>query len=136
MASKKLVDIITIPLIEDDGQLCFAEIDQHLPFLPKRVYYILNPKPQEPRGYHAHKKTDQLLFCIQGSVKMVLDNGRKKEQIVLNKPNIGIMLPQMIWHEMHNMDKDTILLVLASKKYEPADYIRSYDQFMKLVKKK
>lgn len=131
-----MTQIINVPKIEDDGQLCFAEIDEHVPFLPKRVYYILNPKPKELRGCHAHKKTDQLLFCIQGSVKMILDNGNKKESTVLKEPNQGIMLPRMIWHEMHNMDRDTILLVLASEKYDPADYIRSYDQFIKLLKGK
>lgn len=136
MAIKKLIETIIVPKIEDDGILCFGQVDDHIPFSPIRVYYILKPKRGEPRGSHAHKETNQLLFCLQGSVKMVLDDGDKREDIVLKDPNVGIVLPKMLWHEMHNMDKDTILLVLASKKYDPADYIRNYDQFKRLAKQK
>jgi len=78
--SKKLIKTITFPKIEDDAVLCFGQIDDHIPFVPKRVYYILKPKKNEPRGFHAHKKTNQLLFCIQGSVKMVLNDGKKTRQ--------------------------------------------------------
>jgi len=61
---------------------------------------------------------------------------KKQDSIFLNESNTGIMLPKMIWHEMHDMDKNTILLVLASMKFDPADYIRNYDQFKRISKKK
>lgn len=133
MKKQSLIKTISIPSIEDDSTLCFAQIEDHLSFAPKRIYYILRPKKNEPRGYHAHHQTDQLLFCIQGKVKMILDNGKKREEIILNQPNIGISLPRMLWHEMHDMDEDTILLVLASEKYDEADYIRDYQEFKKIT---
>ena len=135
MTRSSLIQTITIPTIEDDALLCFGQIEDHFPFIPKRIYYITKPKKNEPRGCHAHKETEQLLFCIQGNVRMILDDGDNKEEIVLDKPNVGILLHKMVWHEMHDMDENTILLVLASLKFNPADYIRSYDQYIKLIKK-
>lgn len=136
MASKKIIQTITIPKIGDDATLCFGQIDDHIPFTLKRVYYILKPKKNEPRGYHAHFETDQLLFCIQGKVKMILDDGKRKEKIVLDRPNVGVLLPRMMWHEMHDMNKETILLVLASEKFKAEDYIRDYKQFKKITQDK
>lgn len=136
MTKKSLIQTVSLPEIKDDATLCFGQIDDHIPFVFKRIYYILRPKKNEPRGFHAHFKTDQLLFCIQGKVKMVLDDGKRKEEIVLDRPNVGVLLPRMVWHEMHDMNKETILLVLASEKFKAEDYIRDYKQFKKIIKNK
>lgn len=125
----KLIRKIKIPKISDDCFLYFAQSVDHIPFDIKRVFYITQANTKLPRGFHAHKKTKQVIFCIQGKVKLVLDNGRKRSEILLDKPNIGVFIDKMIWHEMHQFKKDTILLVVASRIFELKDYIRNYGQF-------
>ena len=82
------------------------------------------------RGAHTHKETIQALFCIQGDIKIALDDGKRKETVLLGRPNVGVLLEPGVWHEMQDFKKDTILLVLASKKHEPEDYVRSYEDFL------
>lgn len=130
---KSIIELIKIPKITDDGFLCFAQNPAQIPFPIKRVYYIFEAVPDLTRGKHAHYKNRQVLFCIQGSITMVLDNGRQREEVMLNQPEIGIVLDKMIWHEMHNFKKDTIILVLASRVYEAEDYIRDYNFFLEII---
>jgi oxalate decarboxylase/phosphoglucose isomerase-like protein (cupin superfamily) len=129
----KLSYFVTLPHISDEGSLCFAEEENHLPIKLKRFYYIFDVDKGAKRGFHAHKKTKQVLFCIRGSIKIILDNGKKREEIVLTKPNEGIFLDTMMWHEMVDFTKDTMLLVAASEVYEESDYIRDYDTFLHLA---
>lgn len=124
--------MIELPKILDDCILCFAQTPDHIPFAIKRVYYILNAKTRLPRGFHAHRQTAQVLFCIQGSIKLTLDNGKERKTIILKRPNIGVFINKMIWHEMKNFKKNTILLVLASRNFDEKDYIRNYKKFRKL----
>lgn len=131
----QLIQFVKIPKIFDDCYLYFAQTPDHIPFKIKRIYYILSASPKLPRGLHAHKKTRQIIFCIQGSIKLLLDNGKKKEELLLNKPNIGVVLENMIWHQMHDFKKNTILLVLASKEFSEKDYIRDYEQFKRQIHK-
>lgn len=135
MAKKNIIKIIKIPKIYDDSFLCFAQHPDHVPFDIKRVYFIISPVKGLPRGKHAHKTTRQMLFCISGKVRMVLDDGNAREEAVLSNPEMGIMLEPLIWHEMLDMDENTVLLVLASKKYDAGDYIRDYQSFKKYVEK-
>lgn len=131
--NKSLIYTIDIPKINDDCYLCFAQNYDHIPFAIKRVYYILKSQPNLPRGSHAHFKTQQVLFCIQGNIKIILDDGNKKEEVILDQPEKGIFLDKMVWHEMHNFKKNTILLIFASRKYDEKDYIRSYKEFLILT---
>lgn len=130
----KIVKLIKIPKIYDDCLLGFMQYPDTIPFLIKRVYFILNAKTELDRGRHAHKRTQQVLFCIQGSIKMVVDDGKVREEVILNSPEVGILLNEMIWHEMHEFKKNTILLVLASDIFKPEDYIRDHEEFKRLVK--
>lgn len=134
MIKNNLIHLVEIPKITDDCMLYFAQTPDQIPFMVKRIYYISQAKPNLPRGFHAHYKTEQVLFCIQGSVQMVLDDGEKREAIVLNNPGVGIFLDKLIWHEMHSLTKDAILLVLASRSYEAEDYIRNYEKFLEVKK--
>ncbi|MBI2012273.1 FdtA/QdtA family cupin domain-containing protein [Candidatus Daviesbacteria bacterium] len=131
----QISEIITIPKIVDEGYLCFAESNKHIPFPIKRFYFIYSVDEGVTRGKHAHKKTVQVLFCIKGKIKIILDNGSIREKVVLSDPKQGILLDKMMWHEMVEFDKDTVLLVIASDYYKPNDYIRDYDAFVKMVKK-
>lgn len=132
--SDNLIHLIEIPKIVDDCFLCFAESRKQIPFMIKRIYFIGKAVPGLPRGKHAHKKNRQVLFCLQGKVKMLLDNGKTREEIILDRPEAGILLDRMIWHEMLEMDEKTILMIVASDYYNESDYIRSYSEFKKSVK--
>lgn len=128
---KSLIHFIKLPKISDDCDLVFAQSPNHIPFIIKRVYYIFKADTKLPRGYHAHRQTRQVIFCIQGTIKLTLDDGRKRQTMTLKEPNIGLFIDKMIWHMMQEFKKDTILLVLASKVFNEEDYIRDYGQFKK-----
>ncbi|MCR4324993.1 MAG: WxcM-like domain-containing protein [Candidatus Curtissbacteria bacterium] len=125
-----------IPKISDEGFLSFAESKKHIPFNIKRFYYITDVQRGKIRGMHAHRKNRQFAFCIQGKVKMTLDDGSRREEVILNKSNQGLYLDKMVWHEMTEFEKGTTLLVIASEYFEKKDYIRNYQEFKQLVEKK
>lgn len=136
MKKKSLLRLINLPKISDDCLLYFAQNPDTVPFEIKRVYFITTPKPNLPRGAHAHRQTEQILFCIQGKCRLTFDDGKYKEEITLTSPEIGVHLPPLLWHEMHDLNEDTILLVLASKVYLASDYIRDYGEFKKISNSK
>ncbi len=120
-----------------DGTIAVAENFNHIPFEIKRAYYIYNlGNPKAVRGKHAHKKLEQVLFCISGSCEIGLDDGENQQGIILDKPNIGIHLGIELWHTMKKFSPNCILLVLASDVYDESDYIRSYDDFIDYIGKK
>ena len=86
------------------------------------------------RGYHAHKKLQQILICIHGSCKVLLDNGKEKKIISLEKPYEGLYVPNNMWREMYDFSEDAVLMVLASEVYKEEDYIRDYNEFLKMTK--
>ncbi len=133
MAKKPLIEKVILQTINDDCLMCVAETGKQIPFVIKRVYYMVDNAPNLPRGYHTHKKLEQVFFCIRGSMKMILDNGYNREEVVLDDPSIGVILRPMVWHEMHDIGSDTVMLILASDKYEESDYIRQYAEFKKQV---
>ena len=118
-----------------DGNLFISESDRNIPFAIKRVYYINNlANPKAIRGKHAHKKLEQVVFCINGSFVLHLDDGTAKQRIKLNDPSFGIRLGPMLWHAMASFSYDCVILVLASDHFDASDYIRDYETFRKLAK--
>ena len=118
-----------------DGVLSVAECGREVPFSVQRVYYIYHlNQPQAIRGKHAHVHNRQVIFCINGSFRLLLDDGRRRQEVVLDRPNVGVYMDVMLWHEMRDFSDNCILLVLASDLYDEADYIRNYDDFLKRVK--
>lgn len=115
------------------GSLVAIENKRNIPFEIKRVYYIFGTKKNIRRGFHAHKKLRQIAICVHGSCKMLLDDGKLKKTVILNKPNKGLLINEMIWHEMYDFSEDCVLLVLASGLYKESDYIRNYIEFKNLV---
>lgn len=111
------------------GNLISLEENRNIPFAVKRVYYLYDMN-EHPRGFHAHKKLRQVLICVSGSCTILLDNGTVKEEYVLNKPNIGLLVNEMIWREMYNFSDNCVLMVLANEFYDEGDYIRNYDDFI------
>lgn len=128
------VTMHTLPLVTDmRGTLSVGEYDQHLPFKPARYFIVFDVPTSEVRGEHAHKILHQFLVCIKGSCAVVVDDGRNRSEILLDRPNLGIHVPPMVWATQYKYSQDAILLVLASEAYDADDYIRDYDQFMELV---
>lgn len=119
---------------DDRGQLVAIEAMKDLPFQVKRVYYIYDTLPNVRRGFHAHKRLEQILICVHGSCKIHLDNGEDTAEILLDKPNEGLYISNNMWREMYDFSDGAVLLVLASEYYDEADYIRNYDEFIKMVK--
>ena len=120
----------------DKGLLSFLEANRDVPFDIKRIYYIYNVAPGERRGFHAHKALQQVLFCIHGSCKILLDDAKEREIVELNDPNEGIYLSSPVWREMYDFSDGAVLLVLASEYYDEDDYIRNYDEFLNYMKEK
>jgi dTDP-4-dehydrorhamnose 3,5-epimerase-like enzyme len=135
----KNTKIITLPKIKDgrDGVLCVAEQNKNIPFDIKRVFYIYDLHHSNAiRGKHAHKKTEQVIFCINGNFSLLLDDGQSKQQITLNSPEIGVFIGTYVWNTLTNFSNDCILLVLASDIFNENDYIRDYRTFLKIIKNK
>lgn len=119
---------------DDRGSLIAIENNHNIPFDIKRVYYIFGTKEGVRRGFHAHKNLKQLAICVSGSCKFLLDDGQTKEDIELNNPNEGLLIQGLIWREMYDFSPECVLLVLADEYYDENDYIRNYDDFLKVVK--
>jgi len=128
------INYVEVKKISDNKwDLSFFESNNEIPFDIKRVYYIYNLKENwTSRWKHAHFDTDQVLFCINWSVVITLDDWNHKESIKLDSQNKWIVIPKMIWHTMSDFTDNCIMLVVASKKYNEDDYIRNYVDFKKI----
>jgi len=118
---------------DDRGALISLEENINVPFEIKRVYFIFNTNDGISRGFHAHKDLEQVALCVKGSCRLVLDNGKSRESIILDSPNKGVYIDNSKWREMHDFSEDCVLLVLASKVYNESDYIRDYNEFLRLT---
>lgn len=129
-----LIKYIDFPQLGDNrGRLVVVEGNKIVPFDIKRVYYIYGTETGVSRGFHAHKSLLQIAVCVSGSCKMLLDDGIEKVEVVLDSPTKGLLIESFIWHEMHEFSDDCVLLVFASEFYDEADYVRSYDEFLKVL---
>lgn len=129
--------IIYLPKFGDTniGHLSFLESQNHIDFDIKRVYYIYNiGNPNQIRGPHAHKKTTQLFICLNGSAVFHIDDGKNKQEILLNEPHHGMLMGKHVWHSITNISEGTTILVVASEKYDKNDYLMSYDEFRNHLK--
>tara|TARA_B110000305_G_scaffold205060_1_gene235022 strand:- start:1422 stop:1823 length:402 start_codon:yes stop_codon:yes gene_type:complete len=129
-----LIKIINFPSIGDNrGSLVAMETMDKIPFSIKRAYFIFDTQKNVSRGFHAHKDLQQVAVCVAGKCRMTLDDGKNREDVWLDSPNKGIFIDKVIWREMHDFSGDCVLLVLASEHYSESDYIRSYDQFLRIT---
>ncbi len=127
---KKLACWVEIPRITDPrGNLAVIE-GEILPYTIARVYYLHDVPSDAYRGGHAHKECEELLVAVSGSFEVVLDNGLKKERVMLNKPNKGLLITKGIWRELDNFSSGAVCLVMASHTYDEDDYIRDYESFL------
>lgn len=108
------------------------EAARDIPFAIKRIYYITDVAPEAVRGNHAHRELQQVLICLKGQVKLLVEDimSSKKEVVELKEGNKGLFVDAMCWLEMYDFQQDTVLLVLADEYYDEADYIRNYAQYL------
>lgn len=112
------------------GTLSVGEFDDQVPFMPERYFVVFDVPSKHVRGEHAHRVCKQFLICVRGSIACVADNGTERDEIVLNRPDMGLYVPPMVWCTQYKYSSDAVLLVFASHRYDAADYIRDYDQFL------
>lgn len=124
--------IVELPKITDPrGNLTFIEGGDHIPFDIQRVYYLYDVPGGAERGGHAHKGLHQLIIAMSGSFDVVLDDGKNKKRVHLARSYYGLYVCPMIWRELDNFSSGSVCMVLASNKYDEADYYRNYNEFMK-----
>jgi hypothetical protein len=105
---------------------------ENLPFAVRRVYYLYDIPGGESRGAHGHKNLEQMVIAASGGFDITIDDGRNKKTVHLNRPYFGLHLRPGIWRDISNFSSGAICLVLASEHYDENDYIRDYDEFLKL----
>lgn len=115
------------------GSLSAGEFERSVPFKAERYFLVYDVPTAETRGEHAHRICHQFLVAVKGSVHVVADDGKNREEFVLDRPNMGIHLPPMTWGIQYRYSSDAVLMVFASHYYDADDYIRNYDEFKLLI---
>lgn len=129
---KRTHSVYKMNTISDDrGSLISLETMKNVPFDIKRIFYIFNNTKRQTRGMHAHRNDRQFLFSLTGAVNVHLDDGVTKSIIQLNSPDIGLLVENMVWIELHDFSSDCCLVTLSNDIYEESDYIRDYNEFLK-----
>ena len=124
--------IIDLPKISDPrGNLTFVEGGNHIPFEIQRAYYLYDVPGGAERGGHAHKALHQLIIAMSGSFDVMLDDGREKKRFHLARSYYGLYVCPMIWRELDNFSSGSVCMVLASNRYDEADYYRNYNEYLK-----
>lgn len=125
-----------MPLVSDlRGMLTFGEGGRHVPFDVKRYFLVFDVATEQVRGEHAHRTLHQFLICVHGRCAIVADDGRHRQEFLLDTPHLGIYIPPMTWAVQYKYSRDAVLLALVSDVYDPADYIRDYAEFLTLQKR-
>lgn len=128
---KGFVRWFDLPQIHDPrGDLTFIEGGNHIPFDIARVYYLYNVPVDAERGGHAHRKLEQIVFALSGSFRMKIDDGETKSEYWLRDPRKGLYISRMVWREMDAFSQGAVCMVLASHRYDEADYYRDYSEFL------
>lgn len=131
------VQLVRAALVKDlRGNLTAREVNKDLPLTPARYFVVFDVPSKEVRGEHAHRECAQFLVCLRGTVAVLCDDGMHRQEFTLDSPELGLYLPPMVWSVQYKYSRDAMLLVLASHPYDPADYIRDYEQFLEEIEKR
>lgn len=127
--------LIALPRVRDaNGSLVWSEIGTHLPFQPRRFFFIEDVPPDAVRGAHAHGELEEVLVCIRGRCTVTLDDGTTRDEILLADPRRALYIPALTWSTQRHFSADALLAVLASQVYRPQDYIHDYARFLAHVR--
>ncbi len=118
---------------DERGKLVVIEGNKSIPFEIKRVFYIYGSDALVVRGQHANRESQFVLINVAGTSKVRVTDGKQEEVIELNRPMMGVFIPQMVWKDMYDFSEDSVLLVLASTHYDGKEYIRDFNEYMKEV---
>lgn len=131
----KDVKIIELPKFTDPrGNLSFVEQLNHIPFEIKRTYWIYDVPGGENRGGHAFRKNDEFIVALSGALDVIVDDGKEKKTFNLNRSYYGLYIPAGLWREMDNFSTNSLALEFGSIHYDPNDYIRDYETYLKMKK--
>lgn len=134
VSSVRGVQLHRMPRVVDiRGSLTVGEFDRSIPFSAKRYFMVFDVPSVETRGEHAHRECHQFLVCVRGSCAVVADDGTHRQEFLLDRPDVGVHLPPMVWGIQYKFSADAVLLVFASHYYDSADYIREYAEFRQLI---
>lgn len=126
--------LVQLPTFSDlRGDLTVAEFDAHVPFAVKRVFMVYDVPGREVRGEHAHLRCHQFIVCVRGSLRLLVDDGVQRAEVILDTPSLGAHVPPRVWGTQYDHSPDAVLAVFASEHYDADDYIRSYDDFLAQV---
>ena len=127
------VKIIELPKFTDPrGNLSFVEQLKHIPFEIKRTYWIYDVPGGESRGGHAFKQNEEFIVALSGAFEVIVDDGKQKKSFQLNRSYYGLYVPAGLWREMKNFSTNSLALEFGSIHYDEKDYVRSYEEFLKL----
>lgn len=133
MATVDDVRIIELPkFLDARGNLSFAEQNNHIPFEIKRTYWIYDVPGGEDRGGHAFRENQEVVIALSGAFDVVVDDGEKKKMYTLNRSYYGLYIPKGLWRTMGNFSTNSLALEFGSEHYTAADYVRDYEQFLKM----
>jgi hypothetical protein len=130
------VQQLNLPKISDvRGNITFIESGRPISFLIKRVYWIYDVPGGETRGGHAYQTLKELFIALSGSFNVVVDDGHNMKSVTLNRPYVGLYVPDMIWRRLENFSTNSVCLVLASLPYSTEEYIRDYGDYLHTINK-
>ena len=125
--------IIDLPkFLDARGNLSFAENFKQIPFEIKRTYWLYDVPGGECRGGHAYRENQEFIVALSGSFDVILDDGLENKTYTLNRSYYGLYVPKGIWREMDNFSTNSLAMILSSTDYDAKDYVRNYDEFLKL----
>ena len=128
-----LAKLVNLPkFLDERGNLSFAQNNTHIPFEIKRTYWLYDVPGGESRGGHAYRETEEFVIALSGSFDVIVDDGKEKKIFHLNRSYYGLYIPKGMWREMDNFSTNSLALEFASTNYNPEDYIRDYNEFLKL----
>lgn len=125
--------IINLPkFLDARGNLSFVEQENHIPFVICRTYWLYDVPGGECRGGHAYRENEEFIVALSGSFDVILDDGKEKKTFTLNRSYYGLYVPKGLWREMDNFSTNSLAMVLSSTDYDANDYVRDYDEFIKM----
>ena len=128
--------IVNLPKIADKrGNLSFIEVGRPVPFIIQRTYWIYDVPGGEVRGGHAYKELQEFFVALSGSFDVVLDDGKERKVVSLNRSYFGLYVPNMIWRHLENFATNSVCLILASLPYSKEDYIRDYESYLDAIRR-